>query len=138
MPRLRRLYAVPKHVTQRTVCQLRKRQVTRSVGEELGGDDTETGHGHAPPRTEEEELALEELVWEMTAPHTLEDIAEWLNVSRRTVKRIEDRAMAKLRGLVSTDWESGLSEPTVLQKKLYECGATDGRTRSHIKDSNDK
>ncbi len=108
------------------------------MGEKLGRDDQETGQRHDAPRTEAEELALAELVWEMTAPHTLEEIADWLGVSRRTVKRIEDGALTKIRGLVSPDWESGLSEPDVLQKKLYECGATDGRTRSRIKDSNDK
>ncbi len=53
--------------------------------------------------TPNEEAALNDLVWELSAPHTLEAIAERLGKSRRTVRRIEARALAKLRSLMSED-----------------------------------
>ncbi len=60
--------------------------------------------------TPDEEAALEELIWEMTKPHTQDEIAERLGVSQPTIHRIEQGALEKLRALVSDDWESGLRE----------------------------
>ncbi len=54
--------------------------------------------------TSDEEAALEDIVWEMTKPHTQEAIAARLGVSQQRVDKIEKRAMAKLRGLVGEDW----------------------------------
>jgi DNA-binding XRE family transcriptional regulator len=78
--------------------------------------------------TKNEKAALREILFEMTKPHTQEEIADHLGVSRRTVNRIEEGAMAKLRTLAVEDWKDGLEEPTALQTKMYEIGPSDGRT----------
>jgi DNA-directed RNA polymerase sigma subunit (sigma70/sigma32) len=55
--------------------------------------------------TPNEEAALAELEWELSAPHTLDEIAERLGKSRRTVQRIEQRALAKMRdGAQKGEW----------------------------------
>lgn len=81
---------------------------------------------------------MDELIWELSAPHSLDAIAEHLGVSRRTVARVEQRALAKMKHCVSEDWQSGLKDPNPLQTKLHELGPTDGRTRPLIRDANDK
>jgi hypothetical protein len=88
--------------------------------------------------TANEEAALEELVWEMTAPHTQEEIAARLGIASRTVRRIEVRALAKLRDLVGEDWEDPDSPPagpsgcSVFDSAI----GADGRRRSRIPDRN--
>lgn len=63
-----------------------------------------------PPLTKNEKAALEELIWEMTKPHTQEEIAKRLGVSQKTVHKIESRALKKLRELTSEDWQDGLRD----------------------------
>ena len=80
--------------------------------------------------TEKESAALEELVWELTAPHTLDDIAERLGVSRRTVSRIEAGALEKLREFANEGWSGGLRDPAIgLHRACDEVTPTDGMTR---------
>jgi DNA-directed RNA polymerase sigma subunit (sigma70/sigma32) len=50
--------------------------------------------------TPNEEAALEELIWELTAPHTQEEIAARLGMRRELVSDIEQRALRKLRKLL--------------------------------------
>jgi DNA-directed RNA polymerase sigma subunit (sigma70/sigma32) len=52
---------------------------------------------------------LDELIWEMTKPHTQEEIAKRLGVSQKTVHKIEARALKKLRELTSEDWKEDLT-----------------------------
>ncbi len=82
--------------------------------------------------TPDEEAALAELVWELSAPHTLEEIAEHLGMSRRTVSRIEAQAFKKLRGLLAEgpDWQEGLKEPPTLHRSSRE-EITVGQTPRH-------
>ncbi len=69
--------------------------------------------------TENEEAALEEIMWELTSPHTQEEIAARLGVTSRTIRRIETRALAKLRELIEgKGWEEGLKEPPQQHKGL--------------------
>ncbi len=93
--------------------------------------------------TADEEAALEELEWELSAPHSLEAIAERLGFSHASVAmRIEERALAKMAAVLraegKVDWEGGLQEPVTLQTRLYECGPTDGRTSPRIEDRNSR
>lgn len=80
--------------------------------------------------TPNEEAALAELVFELSAPHTLEEIAEHLGISLRHVSRIEARALAKLRGLLEAheDWGDGLSEPPTLARRCGEIFPSNGST----------
>lgn len=55
--------------------------------------------------TPDEAAALEEIVWELTAPHTQEEIADRLGISQQRVDRLEKRALSKLRALISDDWK---------------------------------
>lgn len=69
-----------------------------------------------------EALALAELEWELSAPHTLEAIAEHLGVTQRTVEKTQARALRKLRILLDEqnlgDWqEGGLREPPLLSQR---------------------
>ncbi len=59
--------------------------------------------------TKKEQAALEELVWELSAPHTLEEIAERLGCSIENVWKIEKRALGKLRAMTSEDWRESNS-----------------------------
>ncbi len=69
--------------------------------------------------TPNEEAALEELIWEMTAPHTQEEIAARLGLTARTVRRIEAKTLKKLRGLAEgRGWEEGLKDPPKQHKGL--------------------
>ncbi len=88
--------------------------------------------------TPNEAAALEEIVWELTAPHTLEEIAERLGTTHWTVLRIEQRALETMRSFVDDDWQDGLREQPRLHTRLFECGPSDGRTKSKIRDGNDK
>jgi len=83
---------------------------------------------HAPSLAPPEEalppneaLALAELEWTLSSPHTLEAIAEHLGVSRRTVARAEASALAKLKVLLGEsekeDFSEGLREPLLLSQK---------------------
>ncbi len=69
-----------------------------------------------------EQMALAELEWELSAPHTLEEIAAHLGVSRRTVRRVEARALEKIKGLlIGGQWEDGgLREPPLLSQRRAE------------------
>lgn len=69
----------------------------------------------APSLTPNEQAALEELVWEMSKPHTLEDIATRLGVPLVTVFDIEKRALRKMRKRLiregKSEWQGPLVEP---------------------------
>lgn len=64
--------------------------------------------------TPNEAMALDELEWELAAPHTLEEIATHLGCSLRHVSRIEARALKKLRDRAPDEWRAGLREPPLL------------------------
>lgn len=77
--------------------------------------------------TPNERAALAELEFELSAPHTLEEIATHLGVSVRHVTRIESRALDKMRSLIeSGDWEEGLQEPAPLGRRVGWPMATNG------------
>ncbi len=76
--------------------------------------------------TENERAALDELVFELSAPHTLESIADHLGMSRFAVARVEQRALRKLRALAGEDWGGGLTEPARLGRRLGETIAASG------------
>jgi DNA-directed RNA polymerase sigma subunit (sigma70/sigma32) len=61
--------------------------------------------------TANEESALEELVWELTAPHTQEEISNRLGISQQRVDKLEKRALSKLRALVDDDWKPDKPPP---------------------------
>ncbi len=82
--------------------------------------------------TPNEEAALEELVWELTAPHTPQEIASRLGITDRSVLRIEERALAKLRRLAVSDWEDGLKDPPTQHRRCDEPYASDGRSPNRI------
>lgn len=69
---------------------------------------------NADELTPDEAAALDELVWELSAPHTLEAIAERLGRDRYYVMRVEARALKKLRRLLEEqgleDWRGGLRD----------------------------
>ncbi len=54
--------------------------------------------------TANEEAALDDIVWELTGPHSTEAIAKRLGCSRKHVWEVEVRAMKKLRALIDPDW----------------------------------
>ena len=60
--------------------------------------------------TPNEEAALEELIWELSTPHTLQEIAARLGCRFQLVSQIEHRALRKMReslkakGTCETDW----------------------------------
>ncbi len=61
--------------------------------------------------TPDEAAALEELEWELTAPHTQEEIAERLGISQQRVDKLEKRALRKLRDLIDEDWKPDKHTP---------------------------
>lgn len=69
--------------------------------------------------TSDEQAALEELEWELSGPHTQEEIASRLGVSQKTVCVTEQRALRKLRAMLDPDWQG----PNVEHKAkcLLEC-----------------
>ncbi len=80
--------------------------------------------------TPAEEAALAELVWELSAPHSAEAIAEHIGCDRTTVWRIELAALNKMRERLQAegkDWSGPLKEPRE---------STAGRARTHIRDKN--
>ncbi len=82
--------------------------------------------------TPAEEAALDELVWELTAPHSAEEIANRLGVDRTTVWRIEAGALEKMRKRLQDegkDWSGPLHEPR---------DSLSGRARTHIRDKNSR
>lgn len=81
-----------------------------------------------------EKKALDELVFHMTAPHTLEEIAEFLGCPLITVWRIEQEALRKMRKDVHDDWESGTQDPPQLQSRMFHVGPTNGKTATKIKE----
>lgn len=82
--------------------------------------------------TPNEAAALEELVWELSAPHTQEAIADRLGMSQQGIAVVEKRALVKLRRLMSgSAWEDGLKEPPKNHTNA-EFGCSDGRTPNRI------
>ncbi len=80
-------------------------------------------------KTEQEHAALEELVWELTAPHTEEEIAGRLGIEARSVRRIQVRALKNLRHFARRGgWESGLSDPRVNHRGIDEHYPNNGMT----------
>lgn len=77
--------------------------------------------------TADEEAALGELLFEVSAPHTLEEIAEHMGLSRFAVARIEDRALDKLRAAMTEGWEPALREPSPLHRGVDRVCPGDGR-----------
>lgn len=65
--------------------------------------------------TPDEDAALEELIWEMSGPHSNEEIADRLKCSRQTVWRIEQEALAKMLRVLKREgkesWRGALREP---------------------------
>lgn len=61
--------------------------------------------------TEDEAAALAELEWELSAPHSLQEIAEHIGCNHVTVWRIEKRALRKLQALTSEDWKGPMRDP---------------------------
>lgn len=76
--------------------------------------------------TPNEERALADLVFEFTKPHTQEEIAEYLGLSRSAVVRIEERALGKLRGLTRASWQGTTQEPTNLHRRCGDVFYGDG------------
>jgi len=70
--------------------------------------------------TDSELGALAELEWELGAPYTLLEIAEYLGYTQRAVEIIEARALAKLRVLLEEgdDWAEGFVDPPMLHRRL--------------------
>jgi hypothetical protein len=58
--------------------------------------------------------ALAEIEWEISSPHTSEEISMRLGLDLRSVKRIEARALEKLRQHTSSRWRGSLREPPAL------------------------
>lgn len=78
--------------------------------------------------TPAEAAAIADLEWELTAPHTLEEIADHLGCNEKTVRRIEDRALDKLRSLLPDGWEeAALQEPSPLHRGVGRVCPSDGR-----------
>ncbi len=81
--------------------------------------------------TENEKKALADLMWELSSPHSSEEIAEHLGCSRKHVWEVEKRALGKLKAMLIAegkgDWATGLREPR---------GGEQGRIRTHIRDKN--
>jgi hypothetical protein len=76
---------------------------------------------------EREAAALEELEWELSAPHTQEAIAERLGMSQPGILFVERRALKKLRKLASGHgWEDGLRDPPRNHTGLNDRFADDG------------
>jgi len=78
------------------------------------------------PLTPNEAAALAELEWELSAPHTLEEIAEHLGISRFAAARIEKRALAKMRAAMPDGWEGRVREPAPLSRCLWNVYPSDG------------
>lgn len=70
------------------------------------------------PLTANEAAALEELEWELSAPHTQEEIAARLRLSRGRIAQIEAAALEKLRAFADPDWLSGVREPPLLTRRM--------------------
>jgi hypothetical protein len=84
--------------------------------------------GDDGPRNPAEAAALADLVFALTAPHTLEEIADHLGLSRFAVARIERRALGKIRAGMSEGWEdSALGEPSKLHLGVDRVCPGDGR-----------
>jgi hypothetical protein len=85
-----------------------------------------------PAETPDEIAALDELLFELTAPHTLQEIADRLGCSDVWAGKIETRALAKLRRAMTRegkeDWRGALLEPRGSEI------ADAGMTRTHIRD----
>lgn len=78
--------------------------------------------------TPNEAAALAELEWELSAPHTLEEIAQHLGCSLRHVSRIERRALEKLRANASDEFRGSTREPAALGRRVGEF-PSNGMTR---------
>ncbi len=77
--------------------------------------------------TLEEEMAMADLIFELSAPHTQEEIAEHLGMPRETVRDIESRALAKLLSFVPPGWDASLREPSPLHVGVDRICPGDGR-----------
>ncbi len=55
----------------------------------------------SPARSEQ--LALSDLVFELTAPHTQQEISEHLGISQQRVSRLEKRALRKMRATLEAE-----------------------------------
>ncbi len=80
--------------------------------------------------TPNEEAALAELEWELSSPHTLEEIAAHLGIRQRNVEKTEARALRKLRGLLEAKGidrqGSFLREPTALGRRIGDAYPSNG------------
>ncbi len=76
--------------------------------------------------TPNEEKALADLVFELSSPHTPEEIAERIGCTARHVRRIEARALLKLRAEMPAGWDASLIEPTSLHRRCGDVFAGDG------------
>lgn len=75
-----------------------------------------------------EQAALADLEFELSAPHTLAEIAAHLGYTQRAVEMIEARALKKLRRwLKSTpEWAGGLRDAPALSRRTNAVFGTDG------------
>jgi hypothetical protein len=85
-----------------------------------------------PAETPEELAALDEILFELTAPHTQQEIADRLRIANQRVSEIEARALETLRQILEdegkADWRGALLEPRGSEI------ADAGMTRTHIRD----
>lgn len=83
-----------------------------------------------------EKAAMEELMWELSAPHSLQAIADRLGMSEKLVHQIEKRALKKLRVMLGEEWSGPLrSDDRVgyLEDPRYVFRVSgNGRTRKNI------
>lgn len=73
-----------------------------------------------------EQAALAELEWELSAPHTLEEIAAHTGLTLRSVARIEARALDKMRAM-TTEADASIREPSPLHRGVGRVALGDGR-----------
>lgn len=79
--------------------------------------------------TANEAAALRELEFNLSAPHSAEEIAAHLGCSVRHVNRIETRALAKLRKRAAKNWSPGdLHDPSLLTRRTFEVFPSNGMT----------
>lgn len=85
--------------------------------------------------TPNEEKAVADLIFELGAPHTLEEISAHTGMALRSVHRIEKRALEKMRLAVTGGWDSSLREPSRLVRRCGDVFPGDGSARRDQRES---
>lgn len=79
------------------------------------------------PLTAAEQAALDTLTFQLGGPHSPEVIAAHIRITARSVRRIEKRALEKMRHFVSdADWSTGIHSAPTLQTGMGQPFATNG------------